>query len=168
EVNYYVEPEYASVAKNIFGITPEMLELYSNLLGVDYPWQKYAQIIVRDYVSGAMENTTATIHGEFVQRNARQLIDEKHEDIIAHELFHQWFGNLVTCESWSNLPLNESFATYGEYRWNAHKHGTFYADWKHERRIQGYFRESQRKNVDLIRFHYHNKEDMFDRHSYAK
>lgn len=168
EVSYYVEPEYASVVKDIFGITPEMLELYSNLLGVDYPWQKYAQIIVRDYVSGAMENTTATIHGEFVQRNARQLIDEKHEDIVAHELFHQWFGNLVTCESWSNLPLNESFATYGEYLWNAHKHGTFYADWKHERRIQGYFRESQRKNVDLIRFHYHDKEDMFDRHSYAK
>lgn len=168
EVSYYVEPEYASVAKDIFGVTPEMLELFSTKLGVDYPWQKYAQIIARDYVSGAMENTSATLHGEFVQRNARQLYDEKHEDIIAHELFHQWFGDLVTCESWSNIPLNESFATYGEYLWNEHKHGTFYADWKQLRETEGYHRESKRKNVHLIRFYYHDKEDMFDAHSYNK
>lgn len=168
EVNYYVEPEYADVAPRIFGVTPEMLELYSNKLGVEYPWQKYSQAIARDYVSGAMENTTATIHGEFVQRNKRQLIDENHEDIIAHELFHQWFGDLVTCESWSNIPLNESFATYGEYLWNEHKHGTFYADWKQYWQVQRYFNESQRKNVNLIRYYYRDKEDMFDRHSYAK
>jgi aminopeptidase N len=169
ELSYYLEPQYKEVAERIFGVTAEMMELYSKQLGVDYPWEKYAQVIVRDYVSGAMENTSATVHGEFVQRTNRQLIDEKHEDIIAHELYHQWFGDLVTCESWSNIPLNESFATYGEYLWNEHKHGKLYADWKQQRSIRGYFNESKnRKNVNLIRFYYDDKEDMFDAHSYNK
>ena len=66
EVSYYLEPKYAPYAKEIFGHTPEVMEFYSNILGVDYPWNKYAQIVVRDYVSGAMENTTATLHGSYV------------------------------------------------------------------------------------------------------
>lgn len=169
ELSYFMEPEYKEVAKKIFGVTVEMMELYSKQLGVDFPWEKYAQVVVRDYVSGAMENTSATVHGEFVQRTNRQLIDEKHEDIIAHELYHQWFGDLVTCESWSNIPLNESFATYGEYLWNEHKNGKLYADWKQQRSIRGYFNESKnRKNVNLIRFYYDDKEDVFDAHSYNK
>jgi len=84
EVSYYVEPEYAPVAKKIFGLTPEMIGLYSRLTGVDYPWQKYAQVVVRDYVSGAMENTTATVHGASAQQDARQLIDGNGwEDVIS-------------------------------------------------------------------------------------
>ena len=106
EVNYYVEPAYAPYARAIFGNTPEMMTFYSNVLGVDYPWQKYSQVVVRDYVSGAMENTTATLHGDFLQQTDRELLDETWEDVISHELFHQWFGDLVTTESWSNLPLN--------------------------------------------------------------
>ena len=70
---------------------------------------KYAQIVGRDYVSGAMENTTAVIHEESAQQKAGDLADEnKWEDVIAHELFHHWFGDLVTAESWSNLTVNES------------------------------------------------------------
>ena len=94
-----------------------MIAHFSEILGVEYPWEKYAQIVVRDFVSGAMENTTAVIYGEFVQMTDRELQDDHEEDIIAHELIHHWFGDLVTCESWANLPLNESFATYGEYIW---------------------------------------------------
>jgi aminopeptidase N len=123
EVSYYVEPEFKQYARAIFGKTPAMLEFFSNRLGVSYPWPKYAQIVARDYVSGAMENTSATLHGEFLQKTNRQLLDENNEDIISHELCHQWFGDLVTCESWSNIPLNESFATYGEYLWNEFDHG---------------------------------------------
>ena len=112
EVNYLVEPEYEKYAKNIFGNTPEMLEYFSSLLNYTYPWDKYSQVVVRDYVSGAMENTSATIMMEGLQVDDRQLIDQHWDAIIAHELFHHWFGDLVTCESWSNLPLNESFANY--------------------------------------------------------
>ncbi len=167
-VNYYVEKKYAPYAKQIFGNTPEMMEFFSQKLGFDYPWQKYSQVVVRDYVSGAMENTSATLHGEFVQRDSRELLDETHEDIISHELFHQWFGDLVTAESWSNIPLNESFATYGEYLWNEYKYGREYADYKQQQNFMKYMSEAKDRNVDLVRFRYDDKEDMFDRHSYEK
>lgn len=167
-VNYYVEHKYADNAQQIFGNTPEMMEFFSQKLGFDFPWPKYSQVVVRDYVSGAMENTSATLHGEFIQRNKRELIDETYEDVISHELFHQWFGDLVTTESWSNTPLNESFATYGEYLWNEYKYGREEADFKQYGNYNNYMEEAKEKNVDLIRFYYNSREDMFDRHSYDK
>lgn len=168
EVNYYVEKEYEPYAKAIFGNTPEMIEFFSNKLGVPFAWNKYSQVVVRDYVSGAMENTTATLHGEFMQRTDRELLDRTNEDVISHELFHQWFGDLVTCESWSNLPLNESFATYGEYLWEEYKYGKDAADAHSAESRSGYLAEANRKQVPLIRFQYDDKEDMFDGHSYNK
>ena len=168
DVWYYVEKAYEPYAKAIFGNTPEMLEFYSKKLGVDYPWQKYSQIVCRDYVSGAMENTSATLHGEFLYSTDRELIDDDQESVIAHELFHQWFGDLVTCESWSNLPLNESFATYGEYLWNEYKYGRDKADAEGYGSRSGYISESKQKKVELIRFEYKDREDMFDAHSYNK
>ncbi|TXB64830.1 hypothetical protein FRY74_10285 [Vicingus serpentipes] len=169
DVDYYLEKDYAPYANDIFGLTTEMLEFYSKRLGVTYPWKKYSQIVVRDYVSGAMENTTAVIHGEFVQQTKRELIDgSAGEDVIAHELFHHWFGDLVTCESWSNLPLNESFATYGEYLWNEYKYGLDKADYGLRNDLSSYLQEAQDKQVDMIRFDFEAREDMFDAHSYQK
>ncbi|MGQ0828196.1 MAG: M1 family aminopeptidase [Bacteroidota bacterium] len=168
EVNYYVEKEYEPHAKAIFGNTPAMIEFFSNKLGVPYPWIKYSQIVARDYVSGAMENTTATLHGDFMQRTDRELLDRTNEDVISHELFHQWFGDLVTCESWSNLPLNESFATYGEYLWEEFKYGLDAADAHSAESRDGYLTEAEHKQKNLIRFQYENKDDMFDAHSYNK
>jgi aminopeptidase N len=168
EVSYYLEKDFAKHADLIFGPTTEMLTCFSERLGVDYPWEKFSQIIVRDYVSGAMENTTAVIHGEFVQHDEREHYDNDQEDIIAHEMFHHWFGDLTTAESWSNLPLNESFATYGEYIWNEWKHGAIEADAAFDGNLQGYLRGKQNATKTPIRFYYHNKEDMFDGVSYAK
>lgn len=167
-VNYYVEHEFEQYAKDIFGLTPEMIEFFSKELGVDYPWYKYHQVVVRDYVSGAMENTSAVIHGEFLHQTKREMIDGDNQDIIAHELFHHWFGDLVTCESWSNLPLNESFATYGEYMWREYKQGRESADEHLDDDLKSYLREARYKQVDMIRYDYSDKEDMFDSHSYAK
>ncbi len=168
EVSYYVEKEYAPVARKIFGGTPEMMALFSKLTGVEYPWVKYAQITGQDYVSGAMENTTATLHGSFSQQDARELTDgNKWEEVIAHELFHQWFGDYVTSESWSNLSLNESFATLGSQLWNEYKYGKDAADAERYSSTQGYLQSgSDKKN--LIRFNYNDKEDMFDAVSYNK
>ncbi len=169
DVDYYVEPAFEPHAKAIFGETPNMLDFYSDVLDFPYEWEKYSQIVVRDYVSGAMENTTATIHGEFLQRTQRELIDADNEKIIAHELFHHWFGDLVTCESWSNLPLNESFATYGEYMWVEHRHGRDEADKHGNEQMRQYIASvAQTGHVDMIRYFYENKEDMFDAHSYNK
>jgi aminopeptidase N len=168
EISYYVEKEYEAHAKAIFGDTREMIEFFSNKLGVPYAWPKYAQIVARDYVSGAMENTSATLHGDFmVYQTTRETLDEKKgNDVIAHELFHQWFGDLVTCESWSNLSLNESFATYGEYLWEEYKNGRDAADYHSYQSRQGYI--NSKREANLIRFNYHDKEDMFDGISYNK
>lgn len=168
EVSYFVEKDQAKYAKGVFGNTPEMMEFFSKKLGVDYPWIKYSQMVGRDYVSGAMENTTATLHQESAYQNDRQLVDgNSWEYTIAHELFHQWFGDLVTTESWSNLTVNESFANYSEYLWAEYKEGKDAADAHHVEDMMGYLQSGSDKK-DLVRFHYSNKEDMFDAVSYNK
>ena len=167
-VNYYVEKEYASYAKDIFGLTPEMIGFFADKLGIEYPWNKYSQIVVRDYVSGAMENTTAVVHGEQAYQNPGQLIDNNvQENTIAHEIFHHWFGNLVTTESWSNLTLNESFANYGEYLWREHKYGKVDAEMHYFEQVEAY-KNGQNESKNLVRFNYDDKEDMFDLVSYNK
>ncbi len=182
EVNYYVEPEYASVAKKIFGNTPEMMAYFSRITGVEFPWIKYSQITGRDYVAGAMENTTATIHQDAAQQDARELIDgNTWESTIAHELFHQWFGDYVTAESWSNLTVNESFADYSQTLWDEYKYGKDAGDAENQSGLNSYLSGSS-ENVamqggdpenasdkkDLVRFHYKDREDMFDLVSYQK
>ncbi len=168
-VDYYVEKEYEPYAKQIFGNTPEMMEFFSKILNYDYPWSKYAQITARDYVSGAMENTTATLHQESAQQKPGDLIDENRwEDTIAHELFHHWFGDLVTAESWSNLTVNESFANYSQYLWNEHKYGKDVADYGLMKESKGYMMDPSNISKDLVRFNYHSREDMFDGVSYNK
>jgi aminopeptidase N len=168
EVSYYVEKEYAPVARKIFGNTPEMMSYFSRILGVEYPWVKYSQIVGRDYVSGAMENTTATLHQESAQQDARELIDgNRWEGTIAHELFHQWFGDLVTTESWSNLTLNESFANYSQVLWEEYKYGKDAGDAENYNDMQGYI-QSESDNKDLVRYFYEDKEAVFDAVSYNK
>ncbi|GAA4014902.1 hypothetical protein GCM10022408_30210 [Hymenobacter fastidiosus] len=170
-VDYYVEPRFQGTAKTVFGNTPAMLDFFSRKLGVDFPWEKYAQIAIRDFVSGAMENTTATtIRQEWVQLTKRDLIDQSYvaEGTIAHELFHQWFGNYVTSESWSNLPLNESFADYSELLWAEHKYGADAAALVQQQKLTQYLTEAESKREPLIRYNYAAREDMFDRHSYDK
>ena len=169
EVSYYVEKEYAPVARTIFGHTPEMIKFYSEKLGIEFPWQKYAQIVGRDYVSGAMENTTATLHQESAYQNARELVDGVGwESTIAHELFHQWFGDLVTAESWSHITVNESFANYSETLWDEYKNGKDAGDMQNYNDMQGYLQGPGNPAKDLVRFHYADKEDVFDGVSYNK
>lgn len=168
-VDYYVEKEYASVAKKIFGETPAMIGLYERLTGVQYAWPKYDQIVGRDYVSGAMENTTATLHQESAYQNARELVDgNTWEEVIAHELFHQWFGDLVTTESWSNITLNESFADYSETLWDTYRHGVDAGDEHIEENRQDYLSNPDDESKNLVRFYYRDKEDVFDQVSYPK
>lgn len=168
EVNYYVEPEYGPVAKKIFGNTPEMMTYFSKLTGVDYPWVKYSQMTARDYVAGAMENTTATLHQEFAQQDARELTDENRwEGTVAHELFHQWFGDYVTAESWSNLTVNESFADYSQTLWFEYKYGKDAGDAENYSGMRGYL-QGDNSEKDLVRFYYADREDMFDAVSYSK
>lgn len=168
-VDYYIEKEYEPYAKQIYGNTPEMIEFFSKRMNYDYPWAKYAQISGRNYVSGAMENTTATLHGSDILQKPGQLIDENTwEDTIAHELFHHWFGDLVTAESWSNLTVNESFANYSEYLWNEHKYGKDQADYHLMTDVNRYIHNPSDFNKNLVRFGYGSREDVFDLVTYQK
>ena len=167
EVNYYLEPRSAPFAKEIFGDTPEAIEFFSRVTGVDFPWNKYAEIGVRDYVSGAMENTTATMFGE-QGHNKREFADRYYDTGVEHELFHQWFGDYVTTESWSNLTLNESFADFGEIIWLEHKYGKDAADEHLHNGLQGYLNNAENAKKPLVNFYYKKVKDVFNGVTYQK
>ena len=168
EVSYFLEPAYTPYAMGIFNHTREMIDFYSEKLGTPYPWQKYSQVVVHDYVSGAMENTSATLHGEFVQKNNRELIDNQNDGIVAHELFHQWFGDLVTCHTWSHLTLNEGFATFGEQLWFGHKYGKEAELKRIYRSMKSYLRYAKINDDPIVNFYYSDKEEMFNSLTYQK
>lgn len=169
DVDYYVEHEYETTARRIFGLTPTMMAFFENITGVPFPWVKYSQIVLRNFTSTAMENTTTTAHGELAQQDARQLVDgNQWENDIAHELFHHWFGDYVTCESWSNLTLNESFARYGEYLWQDHQYGADAAGEENYTQLRNYLNNPGNASKQLVRFYYADAEDMFDDISYDK
>ena len=168
EVSYYVEKEYEHLASAIFGKTPKMMEFFSDITSVDYVWDSYRQIVLRDFVSGAMENTTAVAHSELAYQTEGDLLDgNRWEPTIAHELFHHWFGNLVTAENWSNISLSESFANYGEYLWLEHEYGFDKAE-KH--RLEGLklYKDQGDQMENLVRFDYDNPKDVFDLITYNK
>lgn len=169
KLHYMVDKNYSKYAKQIFNNTPEMLSFFSEKLQYPYPWDKYAQIAVKEYVSGAMENTGAVVFGDFVEKTARELIDNDNDLIVAHEMFHHWFGDLVTCEDWSNLTLNEGFANYAEYMWYEHKYGKDRADFHLLQEAGNFFRAVTGGNLrPLINYYYTDREKMFDVHSYSK
>lgn len=169
EVSYYIEKAYEKVARKIYGNTPQMIAFFEKKLGVPFPWSKYAQISGRDFVSGAMENTTATLHSDAVQQDARELVDGNNwESTIAHELFHQWFGDLVTAESWSNLTVNESFADFSQTLWFEHSKGKDAGAYENYTGLRNYLSSPTDAEKDLVRFYYKDKEDMFDLVSYQK
>jgi len=119
-VDYWVGPGTGEEkARRAFGETPAMLEYFSELLGVPYPYAKYAQVAVADFLYGGMENASITIQNDDVIGTPQE--DAENDNwtrlLVAHELAHQWFGNLVTCLGWSHLWLNEAWASYLELRW---------------------------------------------------
>ena len=147
-----------------------MIDFFSDKLKTPYPWPKYSQVIVNDFVVGAMENTSATIHDFYtVYQTKEDIIDGRNgETAIAHELFHQWFGDLATPENWSNLALKESFATYAEYLWLEHKYGRDAADAHHFMSKLKYLDEPEKNKVKIIRDGSVKNEEMFDVVSYDK
>ncbi len=102
-----------------FARTPEMIKHFSELFGTPFPWDKYAQIMCRNFAAGAMENTSATTFNGALARGRRGTV----EGIISHELVHQWFGDLVGYKSWEHLWLGEGWATMGEALWAEHAEG---------------------------------------------
>jgi aminopeptidase N len=127
-VDYYVYRQDSARARALFGVTPDMIEVYSRLTGIAYPWAKYAQTTVADFFGG-MENVSATTLVDWLP-DARAYADRPWYQyiLIPHELAHQWFGDYVTTANWANFWLNEGFAEFLPGRYWASKHGRHIAE----------------------------------------
>jgi len=168
-LTYLVPPGREEDGRRTFARTPEMVALFGRLTGIDYPWSKYAQVVVSDFIFGGMENTSATTMYEHVLIDERAAIDITSEGLIAHELAHQWFGDLVTCRDWSHAWLNEGFATYLEHVWQEHAHGR--DEYEHGLRgdLQAYLAEAEGRYCrPIVCQDYEVPIDIFDRHLYEK
>jgi len=149
--------------------TPAMMELFSKKLGVDYPWEKYAQTMVDDFVAGGMENSSATTNTSSSLRNAK-LIPEfpgDEDPLISHELAHQWFGDLVTCNDWGNVWLNEGFATFFEMLWSESHYPKEQADYDRWTAVQEWLGDSGLFAKPVVRHDFDDSSE-FDDNAYGK
>ena len=122
-VSYIVPRSKRAAARRMFKRTPQMMDFFSRRIGYDYPWPKYAQIAVTHFMFGGMENTSATTLADTSVRDALPAYSESPDALVAHELAHQWWGDLVTCRDWAHAWLNEGFATYFALLWTEHDKG---------------------------------------------
>ena len=120
---FHVPPSEIDQAMNSFRNTKDMMAFFEEEIGVPYPWAKYDQVCVRDFVAGGMENTSITTLTDFTLFTTATENIRDSDGLVAHELAHQWFGDLVTCKDWSHIWLNEGFATYYAHLYDGHKNG---------------------------------------------
>jgi aminopeptidase N len=168
-VLYFCPPGREEDAKRAFGKTPKMIDFFSRKTGVPYAYAKYAQTAAIDFIYGGMENTSCTTQTINTLHDERAHLDFSSDPLVAHELAHQWFGDLVTCKDWSHAWLNESFATYFEALFREYDLG--YDEFMYEMRgnAQQYFDEDkERYRRPLATRVYKNTNDLFDRHLYEK
>ncbi|MGE0787058.1 MAG: M1 family aminopeptidase [Sandaracinaceae bacterium] len=168
-LSYYVPKGKGSMIERSFGRTKEMVRAFSQRLATPFPWDKYAQVVVADFIFGGMENTSATTLFERALVDERAALDTDVDSLIAHELAHQWFGDLVTCRDWSHAWLNEGFATYMEHVWKEHHDGPDDYLYSLEMDLDLYLSEyGGRYARPIVEKTWAAPIDIFDRHLYQK
>jgi aminopeptidase N len=168
-VTYYVPPKRKKDVARSLGDTPRMIELFSERTGVAFPWSRYSQVVVSDFIFGGMENTTATTLYEHVLLDERAALDVSSHDLVAHELAHQWFGDFVTCRDWSHGWLNEGFATFFEHVEREARLGRDEYDYGITTDLESYLGEANgRYQRAIVCRDYQAPIDLFDRHLYEK
>ncbi len=165
-VLYYVPKGRQPDVARTFGRTREMLDFFSGRFGIQYPWDKYAQVVVEQFTSGGMENTSATTLTDRALHDERALLDSSPDSLIAHELAHQWWGDLVTCRDWSHLWLNEGFASYAEALWAEHKLGA--DEYQYNMLLKGRAAMAGDKERPMVDRRYPFPRSMFDARAYPK
>lgn len=144
EITAYYYPEKEYCVDTTFRFSAQMMDFLENETGLKYPWERYSVIPVQEYMYGAMENTTATIFGDFFLIDDYSINDRDFLPVAAHELAHQWFGDYVTAYSPAHVWLQESFATY--YNWLVEEayFGKDHYDWLRKSATNGILKESEK------------------------
>ncbi len=169
-VCYYVEPGREEQAKRSMGKTPEMISFFSTKFGYAYPYPKYAQVCVTDFIFGGMENTSTTLLTDRCLLDKRAALDHlRTENLVAHELAHQWFGDLVVIKHWSHAWIKEGMATYSEVLWQEFAHGHEQGDYHRFQTQESYLSEAQdRYRRPMVTHVYQEPIELYDAHIYEK
>ena len=167
-LEYYVPVGRRKDGERSFANTADMIRCLSDFAGEPYPYAKYAQVVVPDFTWGGMENTSATTLTDFALQDERSIPDYELDLLLAHELAHQWFGDLVTCREWAHAWLNEGAATYCEYVWDEAYRGDDEAHMRRLRDADEYFAEDSRYRRPIVCRTYTEPIELFDGHLYEK
>ena len=169
-VTYYVEKGYEEEARRSMGKTPQMIEFFSEKFGYPYPYPKYAQVCVDDFIFGGMENTSTTLLTDRCLLDERAALDnDRTESLVAHELAHQWFGDLVVIKHWSHAWIKEGLASYSEVFWTEHEYGADDAAYYLLGEARSYLAEdSSRYRRPIVTHIYREAIELYDRHLYEK
>jgi aminopeptidase N len=169
-VTYYVEKGREEDGKRSMGKTPRMVEFLSAKYGYPYPYPKYAQVCVDDFIFGGMENTSTTLLTDRCLLDERAAIDNmRTESLVLHELAHQWFGDLVVIKHWSHAWIKEGMASYAEVFWTEAEYGQEDAAYYLLNEARSYIAEdSSRYRRPIVTNIYREAIELYDRHLYEK
>ncbi len=167
-VNYYVRHGREEDGRRMLGKTPAMIEFFSQRFGVDFPYVKYGQIVPEMFL-GAMENASATTHTYRLLADPRASLDFTPEPVVAHELVHQWHGDMIAIRDWSHTWLKESFATYFEAVWTQHDRGDDEFRAELRQNLHSYLdADANGRRPIVYNVYRKNAAELFDRHNYEK
>lgn len=148
-VNLYYYPEWKDRVQTTYAYSEDMIDFFETEIGVKYPWESYSQIPVQDFMYGAMENTTATVFGDFLMVDEISNNDRAYIGVNAHELAHQWFGDYITARSDAHHWLQESFATYYNQMYERKVYGMDYFDQQRRDAQNGSLNESKKNMLPV-------------------